>query len=285
MSTSGLLADNKRRPGRIMVLAAAGLLLGGALTWASQVRAEPLSAAYEVYFGGFHVLNAAALWQRSPGGYRISAEAETQGMIGWLYPWRGTTESRGRVEASQVVPLQHDNHGISERGERLVSLRYHPSGDIAEAVVQPEQDWEDRHPLPADAGQGTLDPLSVVAGLSELLQDGGPCEGEFSVFDGRRRYDLIVSDVGTTQLEPTDYSIFAGEARGCAIDYTLLGGHRVERNKYAATARERIVWVARPLEDAPMVPVRLQIETAYGTVMGHLTGFSKGPQVEARLLD
>jgi hypothetical protein len=65
----------------------------------------------------------------------------------------------------------------------------------------------------------------------------------------------------------------------------MLGGHRIERSKYAETARERIVWVARPAEDAPLVPVRLEIETAYGTLMGHLTGFAQGLQAEAKLTE
>lgn len=282
MRTSGLPGQSgKRLPGAVLGMAV--LMAGVVAAAAPSVRAEPLSASYEVYFGGFHVLNADAEWQRSPRGYRITAEAQTQGFLGWLNPWKGTTESRGTIAGGKIVPQHHENRGTSEKGEKLVVLRYDPAGNVTEARVQPEQDWVDRHPLPEDAHIGTLDPLSVLAGLSEVLQKEGSCEGAFSVFDGRRRYDLVVSDAGTTVLEPTDYSIFSGQARGCRLDYELLGGHRIERNKYAATARERIVWVGRPAENAPLIPVRLQIETAYGTVMGHLTGFSTGPQAEARL--
>jgi hypothetical protein len=273
------------RPSWALALTAAGLLLGAALLCASPARAEPVKATYEVYFGGFHVLDAEALWQRSPSGYRISAEAETRGMLGWLNPWKGATESRGRLAGGRAIPVHHENRGTADEGEKLVRLRYDGDGDIAESLVRPEQDWEDRHPLPPDAGEGTLDPLSVVAGLSELLRSGGRCEGRFAVFDGRKRYDLTVSDAGLQTLEPTDYSIFAGPARGCRVDYEMLGGHRVERSKYAATARERIVWVARPRQGAPLIPVRLKIETAYGTVMGHLTGLSEGLQAEARLAE
>ena len=41
-------------------LAPAVVLLGAVLAIASPLRAEPLSASYQVYFGGFHVLNAVA---------------------------------------------------------------------------------------------------------------------------------------------------------------------------------------------------------------------------------
>lgn len=266
-------------------------LLGGALlaalSAASPARAEPVSATYEVFFGGFHVLNAEALWANGGDGYRLAAEAETQGFVGWLHPWKGNTESRGVIAGGKVIPQAHRNWGYdSDDGEEtLVALDYDAAGNIAETLVQPEPDWEGRHPLPADAGQGTLDPLSVIAGLSELLRKGGACEGSFAVFDGRKRYDLTVSDAGEAELEPTDYSIYSGPARGCRIDYKMLGGHRMERNKYAETARERIVWVARPTADAPLIPVRLEIETAYGTLMGHLTGFSSDPQLAENLAE
>ena len=65
----------------------------------------------------------------------------------------------------------------------------------------------------------------------------------------------------------------------------MLGGHRIERNKYAATARDRTIWVARPAEGAPLIPVRLSIETDYGTVMGHLTGYSLGDDAQKPLTD
>lgn len=266
-------------------LAVLGVMGGSVASADTPPEHQPVTATYEVYFGGFHVLNAEARLENGGENYRISAAAETQGMLGWFNPWKGETETQGRIVADKVVPQRHDNRGTADEGERIVTLRYDEAGNITEAKVLPEQDWDDRHPLPADAGEGTLDPLSIIAGLAQLLQKGGTCEGSFAVFDGRKRYDLTVADAGTQKLAPNDYSIFDGEAQGCRLDYEMLGGHRVERSKYAATARERVIWVARPAAEAPLIPVRLQIETAYGTVMGHLTGYQLGDPAEALLTD
>jgi len=260
-------------------------LLGAALAMTGSARAEPVSAEYDVYFGGFHVLKAEALWQPGAEDYRIAAEATTEGFLGWFSSWKGVTESHGRIVGGQAVPQRHENRSNSDDGEKMVVLTYDAGGDIADSLVEPPLDLEERHPLPANAGEGTLDPLSVMAGLSRLLQDGGRCEGSFAVFDGRKRYDLTVTDAGARMLEPSDYSIFTGEARGCRLDYKMLGGHRIERSKYTETARKRIIWVASPSEGAPRIPVRLEIETAYGTIVGHLTGFGKGLSPEAKLTE
>jgi hypothetical protein len=277
-------------PRRPLPATAAGLLFAAAMAAGSgTASAEPFSVKYDVYFGGLHVLNAQANWEQGAAAYSIAAQAETQGFVGWLHPWQGNTSSQGRIDDGKVVPARHENRGSADDdeadGARLVHLTYDAAGNLADSLVQPEQDWEERHPLPANAGAGTLDPLSVIAGLSQLLQKTGRCEGSFAVFDGRKRYNLMVSDAGETQLDASNYSIYAGPARGCRLDYEMLGGHRIERSKYAETARERIVWVARPAEDAPLVPVRLEIETAYGTLMGHLTGFAQGLQAEAKLTE
>src|SRR3546814_12446315 len=76
--------------------------LSAALAFAVPARAEPVSAQYEVYFGGLHVLNAQAPWARGAGSYRLIAEAETQGFLGWLTAWKRTTSSPGRLAGGQV---------------------------------------------------------------------------------------------------------------------------------------------------------------------------------------
>src|SRR3546814_19930890 len=90
---------------------AAVVALSAALAFAVPARAEPVSAQYEVYFGGLHVLNAEATWERGAGSYRLIAEAEPQGFLGWLTAWNGPTQSRGRLAAAPGVTGQPTNWG------------------------------------------------------------------------------------------------------------------------------------------------------------------------------
>src|SRR5690606_17473263 len=43
--------------------------------------AEPVTAQYEVFFGGLHVLDARARLERGAGDYRLAVDAETRGFI------------------------------------------------------------------------------------------------------------------------------------------------------------------------------------------------------------
>ena len=243
---------------------------------AAAEETDPVVMTYEVYFGGLHVLSAKAELDRTDRRYRLVAQGETQGILDFFFSWRGDTESIGKFEAGDTVPARHRNHGYREDRVRKVALAYDAAGDVAAVLVEPPPDLEEVNALPDDAEIGTMDPLSVIAGLSETLTQGEACSGVFQVFDGRRRYDLTVTDKGTQNFEANDYSIFQGEARACEIEYELLGGDRKEKSKYVKTARDRVVYVGRPLEEAPAIPVRAKIETDFGTVMAHLTSIAAG---------
>ena len=140
--------------------------------------------------------------------------------------------------------------------------------------VVPEPDPSERTPLPPNAAEGTLDPLSAVIGMAFSMKDGAECRGVFPIFDGRRRYDVTVEPAPSRLLDAADYSIFTGEAATCKVtDYKRLGGFRKEPSKYADTARRREAYVARVAEDALPVPVRIEVHTDYGALVIHLTRY------------
>ena len=249
-------------------------LMIGAAGPVSAEETEPVRMTYEVYFGGFHIASAKAALDRSTGGYTLTADAYSRGMLDFFFSWRGETKTAGRFVDGAAVPTTHENFGDWNGSTRTVAVSYTPDGGVADVLVEPPADPEEVNALPENAEDGTVDPLSVVAQLSEAMTLGSACAGEFKVFDGRRRYDLTVTDMGSSVFEPNDFSVFDGEAKACGIDFTLLGGDRKEKSKYAKTARNRVVYVGRPLAEAPAIPVRLKIETAYGMLMAHLTAVS-----------
>ncbi|WP_420562230.1 DUF3108 domain-containing protein [Thalassobaculum sp.] len=232
----------------------------------------PMRATYEVYFGGLHILSAESEFAPDSSSYAVTAKAQTRGILEVFFDWRGETRSAGRFDADRAVPGRHTNFGWRGDEQRSVILTYGPDGEVIETSIDPAPDPEEVTALPEDAEIGTIDPLTVIAQLSRTMSQTGTCDGEFAVYDGRRRYDLRVTDRGTETLPPTSYSIFSGEAKSCQVEYAMLGGQRKDPNKYSKTARDRVVYVARPVKDGPAIPVALKIETDFGTLMAHLTG-------------
>lgn len=234
--------------------------------------AAPVRANYEVYFGGLHVLSAESEFTPGLESYDLITRARTRGILDVFFDWHGVSRSAGRFEGDRALPDLHTNHGWRGERQRSVVLEYGPDGQVRSADIEPAPDPDEVTELPEDAGLGTVDPLTVVAQLSRAVALVGRCEGDFAVYDGRRRYDLRITDQGTESLPRTDYSIFSGEAMRCGVEYAMLGGQRKDPSKYARTARERVVYVARPLEGGPALPVALKVETDFGTLMAHITG-------------
>lgn len=257
----------------------AAILAFSVLSWPAAAATSPLRATYDVYFGGLHILSAESEFTPEEAGYALTARAKTRGILEVFFDWRGETRSAGRFDGGRAVPVLHTNFGWRGDRQRSVTLDYGPAGDVLSARIDPPPDPDEVTDLPADAPDGTIDPLSVIAQLSRAVSASGSCTGEFAVYDGRRRYDLRISDKGREALPVTDYSIFSGEAMVCGIEYAMLGGQRKERSKYAETARERVVYVARPVEGGPAIPVGLKIETDFGTLMAHLTGIGSADRV------
>jgi len=257
------------------------MLLGAAATPGAAESTDPVEMTYEVFFGGFHIVSARAALNRNTAAYTLTADANSRGMLDFFFSWHGQTRTQGRFVEGEAVPLEHKNFGIWNGEERVVEVSYDGEGTVEGVLVEPPPDLEEVNALPDDAEVGTVDPLSVIAQLSEAMTRGDQCAGTFNVFDGKRRYDLTVTDRGTEIFEPNDYSIFEGAAQACEVEFTLLGGDRKEKSKYAKTARNRVVYVGRPIEDAPAIPVRLRIETAYGVLMAHLTSVSAGGRQQA----
>lgn len=231
----------------------------------------PVKATYEVYFGGLHVLSAESEFAPALDSYDLTTRAKTRGILDVLFGWHGVSRSAGRFQDGRAVPDLHVNRGWRGERKRSVVLEYGPDGQVTTAELEPAPDPEEVTEVPEGSELGTVDPLSVIAQVSRAVTEAGRCEGEFAVYDGRRRYDLRISDRGTESLPATGYSIFSGEAMRCGVEYAMLGGQRKDPNKYAKTARERVVYVARPLKGGPAIPVGLKIETDFGTLMAHIT--------------
>ena len=238
-----------RRPG--------GLVFGFiclCISGASPVRADvpiDLTLEYEAYFGGMHVASARTQIYRDATTYHIEGKARARGLLDWYSDWKGQVSSRGK--------------------ERRNSLTFNPDGTVDVTRDAPDED-EIITPVPKDSIPGSIDPITAILSLSGLIQQGEQCQGTVPVYDGRRRYDMSVTPDGMRTFERNDYTVFSGEAMACRLEFDRIGGFREQTsNKYTKTAHNRMVWVASPFPDTLPIPVRVEVDTDFGTLIVHLT--------------
>jgi hypothetical protein len=206
--------------------------------------------------------------------YRASSEMETVGIVGTVFPWRSEATSEGSRRQSSLWPLRHRSQGVYRGERRVVELDYRDGGTV-EARVEPapEHDW--RESVPVELQRTTIDPLT--AALAVMASD---CDGSLPVFDGRRRYDLELSDLGEGEVEASSYHLYAGEARRCRALVKALGGFWRDDPRHSEKPTTLDYWIAAPRRDLPPLPVYLELSGQRGTLSIHLTaaGGAQGSQ-------
>ena len=228
--------------------------------------AEPFRLEYRVDFGNLRVIEAEVRFDVDSNRYEITGSGMALGPLAWYSEWRGETRTVGRIDGNRLLPTLHQNSG-SWRGEnRSAMLKYLGLADIS-VSTEPPPDPIRVTAVPPETIPGTVDPLSAILQLLSQVAETGSCQGQAEVFDGRRRYDLLVSDRGTATLPADRPWDFRGLGRLCALKSARIGGFWRDREGRADENAERVVWLA-PLQQGLWVPVRMEFPAPIGSIIG-----------------
>ena len=258
-----------------------GLALVGAVSLSVPARAAEATAArtldltYDVYLGGLHIFTLDVAMTLRPDRYRVSAEGQTEGMVGWLYSWDVKLAAEGLERNDRIEPLHYVTDSAWQGTRRTVDLGFAGGGRYAlERTPPPEPDPDIEGGLPETLPEGTVDPLSLAVAASRALAESGRCDQTLPVFDGQRRYDLTLRHVEEATLPPSDYSIYRGRAVRCTVSMKRISGFRKSwksKRQWDAPSSAPTIWVAPIQPDLPPVPVRYDGAIALGNIVIHLT--------------
>ena len=92
-----------------------------------------------------------------------------------------------------------------------------------------------------------------------------------AVFDGRRRYNLVLDHLGQDFIQRNDYSAFSGSALRCRVKIERIAGfkRKTTRSKWRKTDGATL-WIGRAFANFPPVPVRLALDTDLGGLRAYL---------------
>ena len=172
---------------------------------ATPAAAKPLTLTYLAYLAGFPVLSMTATAdlpangpQLGDGTYALNANIVTQGSLATLYPYRMTIASHGKLSRDRVQPGQFHSEGTIMSKSEGVTLTYHPGGKVdINAVPLTRQAQE---AAANGTANGTIDPAALVIAVIAAYAERQACPGRFQLFDGVRRYDVAVQEVGLEQV-------------------------------------------------------------------------------------
>jgi Protein of unknown function (DUF3108) len=247
-------------------------------------EADRLGLTYEVYSGGFHVLTVDLDLSFARQRYDVTTRLQTAGFLSWLVSWSQISESAGLVDGTGLAPERYRSEGEFRGRRRAIEIDYDAGQVSAVKVEPPSRGDEDRDEVTEAQRREAVDPLAAILGAIHRLSAGQPCEGRLRVFDGRRRYDLVLTDRGTRPLRESRIAAFAGDALQCDFVFEQIAGH-IRRPTDPEVAQRRLqsgrVYSARsggPL----MTPVRIELDSEWGMTVAHLREMRNGASGAAR---
>ena len=269
-----------------MRLSPAGLSAG----WVALLLATSAGAAeqkaveldYQVWAGGLQAMSLETRMLRSQERYQVDVKVQSAGMLGRFFPFKLKAHSEGtRPVEGQATPRpdQYEVRSKWRDQNRLVAIRY---DDAARPVVEVDPPAEDdnRDPVPMDQIVGTVDPMSAVLTLLERTARLGRCQGEVPVFDGRRRYDMVIRHIGPTEVSASRYSPYAGPAVECRAGMKRIGGFWNNTKTDEHDYKELRIFLAPLREDVPPVPVRLEAKNDFFSIIIHMVDARFGDDVQ-----
>jgi len=250
----------------------------------------PLMLHYQLYAGGLDVVKVDMRYTLTDAHYDINAEGRTRGLWRTLVPWSAHVQAKGAVQPDvKVAPVTAIYDTIWSDKLKSVRMDFEPTGDIITKNTPPRAPGGRNEATPEQI-RGSIDPVSAIALVLARASAGETaCSGTIPAFDGRRRYDLVLASKGVEEMRKTDYNIYSGPAERCEITFTPVAGFpkKDEKNGFWSVRDNEkkdsplIIWLARTEENGPVLPIRLQTDGAYGTIVAHLGSYEPLPVAQA----
>ncbi|MEZ5668765.1 MAG: DUF3108 domain-containing protein [Alphaproteobacteria bacterium] len=235
-----------------------------------QATAAPGAVHYDyaIYVGGAQVAEFKVAIARDGAGYRIASGVDLVGLAAMMSDWTARSAAEGRMVDGRLVPDSYVSSSLFRGEDRTVDLAY-ADGAVIRVVAEPSTEEDERDAVTPEQSRGAVDPLTAFLQTALSPQD---CGGDRRLFDGRRLSAMQVLGTEPAEAPETDYGIYAGPATLCTFTLNRIAGYSRRFETEQARNEDWAVWLA-DLGDGLAMPVRIEGETAWGMLRGHIVRY------------
>jgi Protein of unknown function (DUF3108) len=230
-------------------------------------RASTVNAVYRIQWLGAHIGDFKIRSAITNRRYNLQATADVSVFFGAV-SWHGATNSYGMMSANGPVPQNYSFKYATNDKREAIEVRFQQRM-VQDIIINPPA-RPGAHAVPITAAhlQNVVDPLSAVVLLSQMRlsrQGGEVCDKRIPIFDGRIRYDLVLSPKGTRAISGSGK--LRGVAHVCKIHYVPIAGHKAGKQggDYATGNTGIEVWLVPVPEAGLLIPYYVHVPTPAGT--------------------
>ena len=232
-----------------------------AADWPTEVVAR-----YDISFAGFHVGTFDFRSSVNSQQYSLAGEANISAVFG-AFEWMGRTRSYGIAGSKKPNPKDYafDYHSNADKGSvRIAFMR----GHIIRSDVSPYKPYTNQYiPLRREHMRNVYDPISAVMALTRSASDD-PCQQKLPIFDGKQRFDLVLSPMGRKQIREEGPSGLPELAYVCKVQYVPIGGYKPDSQTDYMVKNQGMRIVLRAVPSAKLfIPYEVRIPTIAGEAL------------------
>lgn len=227
--------------------------------WPSRV-----DATYKVNFNGFDIGDFRFQAAVNGATYSLQGDAELSALLG-AFTWSGATRSAGMVAGESPHPIGYTfDYKANQRGGSI-KINFNDGGVSHVASFPPSPPLPGSVPVRDFHLKEVLDPLTAVMAIARG-RSSNPCGRKISVFDGKQRFDLVLTFRRQQRITEQQPSGQPSIVYVCRVRYIPIAGHRNNDETRELAANAGIEIALRPVPSANLlVPYLITIPTTAGT--------------------
>lgn len=164
----------------------------------------------------------------SDDGYEVGYRMEQKGVARWFSDAEAKTTARGTVKDGEIASHYYFNHDYERDDDQQFVELYRPDGERRLRLwAQPAYTFHQA--VPEEVALGAVDPMGALIALGFLPNvdpEKSPCDRVVKVFDGRRRFDLVMKDNGTEWIRKGGKGRYQGDSYKCKLEQVKVAGYR-----------------------------------------------------------
>jgi Protein of unknown function (DUF3108) len=228
-----------------------------------------LNAHFKISMTGVSIGQLSWVVDLSAGSFTTSANGKASGALSMLVNGEGRVATRGTFDGDRLRPTFFSANLI-EDGEAAGLQMTFENGGVKTLRLDAPPKKDDRIPVSEADRRGVTDPLTAMLFAAPPGEQNtlvpAHCDRTLPIFDGQRRYDLILSFKRTDSLKIDPG--YTGPVLVCGVMLKPIAGYRADSMlvKYVGGQRDMEIWFAPLTGTGIIAPARLVMPTLIGTL-------------------
>lgn len=238
-----------------------------------------VQADFNVSIGGVDMADGSFAATVDPASnYSVQTSMKVTGVLGALVEVDYQAVAQGAFEGAKTRPTRFfsDVEGFEPR---KINIAYDEQGKPVTSI-EPPFEKDEIFPVSMSDLRATADPLSAL--IIPAVAGESPCMRTVSVFDGRRRFDLKMTDGGMVDFT-AEKGGFSGPVVRCRGQFIPVAGYDPAKlAELRQHGKDVIVLMALADNGRIYVPMRVQFRAELGAFIAEVTRFEEYPAIAQR---